>query len=347
MSTTLYRSHSLEKSGDTISGSMTLWEDAPVSPFDVGDSFRPVENGPALTVDKVSIKDNVIGELNGKTLRQWEITIEGSNSPSENTAAHISYSFSIEEAEGYDIHSGSMTVINEGNAPALSINTGERFFIPGIGTVLCSKVSGNDDFSDNGTHVWTVTYEGSDKVLSEHEHSEDNVQYSLTIEKNSDGVTVYSGSMEITSTGTQPSISVNVGDTFSLPLVGSLTCTRVHSSNLDTGTWSAVIEGSRRSNDHGSGQYDALPDTETAITYEINGSTVRSVSGEFIALKRSETPITKKTITLYTKDFSAVATPGCEYEGGIATSENIIKETIKDNGTVISSYYKHTIEVEA
>ena len=38
---------------------------------------------------------------------------------------------------------------------------------------------------------------------------------------------------------------------------------------------------------------------------------------------------------------------GETYQGGIALSENIIKESTKVNGVETGSYYKHTIEVEA
>ena len=172
MTDKLYRSYSLNKSIDGYSGSITLWEDYPVSPLNIGDTFYPVDNGPALIVEKISIKDNVIGERGGKPFRQWEITIEGSSS---------------------------------------------------------------------GT---------------------------------------------------------------------------------------------------------SLPDSESSITYELNGSTVRSVSGEFIALRRSENPITKKSITVYSASPEPIAAPGETYEGGIVTSENIIKEAIKNNGGLSASYYKHSIEVE-
>ena len=74
---------------------------------------------------------------------------------------------------------------------------------------------------------------------------------------------------------------------------------------------------------------------------------VRSVDGELIALRRSTTPITKKTITEYTNTVAAVATPGSTYQGGTVLSESISKETIKENGVVISTYYRHTIEVES
>ena len=173
MTDKLYRSYSLVFSNEGYSGSITLWEDSPVSPLNIGDTFYPLHDGPALIVEKISIKDNVIGEVGGKPFRQWEITIEGSSS---------------------------------------------------------------------GT---------------------------------------------------------------------------------------------------------SLPDPEASISYELNGSTVRSVSGEFIALRRSNNPITKKSITVYSDSFDPITSPGNIYKGGIVISENIIQETIRNNGIITAQYYKHSIEVEA
>ena len=133
-----------------------------------------------------------------------------------------------------------------------------------------------------------------------------------------------------------------------MPLIGEVTCTRIQTNNTAINTWSVVIEGSRGgSSSDGSGETTSLPETEAVITYEINGSTVRSITGEFIALRRSLTPITKKSITVYTHTVDPVATPGSIYSGGIVTSENISQETVKNNGIVTGSYYRHVIEVEA
>ena len=336
----LYQSHSIEKNQNSTSGTLTLWEDTPVSPFDVGDTFKPIPNGPLLTVEKVGIKDNVIGVSNGKLLRQWEITVEGSNSPSENSITHVKYNFSISPEE----KSGSMEVTNKGDSPAISLNVGDTFSIPGIGEVFCSSVKGNDAYDEAGVHSWSIIYEGSNKTVVQ----EADVKYSLNIEHNSDGFTVYSGSKEFTCSGTAPAVDIHIGDTFTLPLIGELTCTRISSSNIDANSWSVVIEGSRGGSSSGDGDDDtSLPDNDTVITREINGSTVRTVNGEFIALRRSLSPIVKKTITVYSSTLDPIATPGNFYQGGIVLSENIIKETIKNNGVVTNSYYKHTLEIEA
>ena len=264
----LFRSHSLEKSsndGDVItSGSITLWEDQPVSPFDVGDTFTPIPDGPPLIVKDVNIVDNVIGTVAGKVVRQWQISVKGDNDGS------------------------------------------------------------------NG-------------------QSSSDTKYSFGIEKNSDGVTVYSGTKEVAYSGDNPNPNISLGDSFSLPVIGNLTCTKVSGNDDGSGNWTFSIEGSRTGSSSSGGQQDTqhLPDDEVTLSYEINGSTVRTVAGELIALKRSETPILRKTITVYSASDSLIATIGNTYQGGIALSENISLETIKNNGIVTSSYYKHIIEVEA
>ncbi len=171
----LYKSYSLEKSSDNsrviTSGSLTYWSDTPTSTYSIGDDFRPVPEAPLMKVAKVSIKDSVIGEHCGLPVRQWQITVEGSNDTS-------------------------------------------------------------------------------------------------------------------------------------------------------------------------------LPANEQSIEYELNGVTARTVDGEFVVLRRSSTPITRKSITVCTSTNTAVVLPGATYEGGIVTSVNIVKETTKINGADLGTYYKQTIEVE-
>ena len=262
----LYRSYSLEKDSNGISGSLTYYNDSPSSSFDVGDSFRPVSSGPLLNVSRVSIKDNVIGIESGKVKRQWQITVEGSTdsvSATSSSSSDIRYKFTIEDNK----NSGSMEVVNKGNSPAISLNIGDTFNIPGIGQVICTQVSGSDDYNDNGSHTWTVTYEGSSNVDSDSDDPD----------------------------------------------------------NPDKN----------------------LPNNEETISYELNGSTVRTVAGELIVLRRSATPITRKNITVYTDSANSVATIGSTYNGGIALSESIAHEVIKSDGVITNSYYKHDIEVES
>ena len=247
MTDKLYRSHSLEFSDDGTSGSLTIWEDSPVSPFNVGDTFRPVPQSPELIVDKVSIKDNVIGEFNGKTLRQWEITIEGSNFQDEqqqDTQTHIKYNFNISENE----KSGTMEVINTGDNPAVTLDIGDTFSVPGIGEVTCVKVSGNDSYDDNNLHSWTVTYEGSDNPEQiQDDDALPETKYSLSIEKDNDGDIQKSGSMSVVNTGNAPVFNVSVGDNFSVPGIGQIKCTKVSASddysNSGNHRWTVNYEG--------------------------------------------------------------------------------------------------------
>lgn len=535
MTDNLYRSYHLEKSqsdsGIVTSGSLITWENNPVSSLDVGDTFRPVPNGPLLTVKKVSIDDNVIGVVAGKTVRQWQISVEGDNETSQDTQdtqTHVLYNFGINADE----HSGTMEITNTGDAPAVTLSIGDLFNVPGVGRITCVNIKGSDSYDDNGNHVWTITYEGSDvpqessdsdddaipetkynlaiekdsdgliqksgskvvvsegsspafdiqvgstfsipgignvtcskvsggddytasgahrwtmtyegyindseqgetpstgsqdtkyhfsveknssgdlthsgsveistitdtppsayqvgstinipgignvtcvkvsgsdsytengrrkwvivyeatddsESISDPEQQEASVQYSFDIETNSDGVTIYSGTKEISYHGDSPAPGISLGDTFSVPVVGTLICTKVSGSDDGSDNWTFIIEGSRGGNESSGseGQEDtSLPDSEISLSYELNGVTVRTVDGNFVALRRSETPITKKSIIVYSNSENITAVPGSTYQGGIVVSENVVKETIKQDNVVISTYYKHTIEVEA
>lgn len=307
-----------------------------------------------VTCSKVSASD----DYTDSGVHRWTMTYEGyihsqsgegDDEQPDTQDANNKYSFSIEQdSTGGITHSGSVEITSAGNSPSFAHEVGANINLPGIGEVTCTKISGSDSYTDTGKRKWTVVYEGADNSQSG-ATGEAGVKYTLNIENDSDGVTVYSGSKEISCTGQSPVVSVAMGDTFTLPLIGDVTCTRIHSSN-EGNIWAVVIEGSRSggSSGEGGGNDDSsLPETETTITYEINGDTVRTVEGEFVALRRSNTPITKKTITVCTSTAEAVALPGTTYEGGIVTSENVIKETIKSNGVTTGSYYKHTIEVES
>ena len=129
----LFRSHSLEKSSNEgkvlTSGAITLWEDQPVSPLDVGDTFQPVPNGPILTVDRVNINDNVIGINAGKPVRQWQISIEGSDKLEADSSER--HSFSIEQDNDNLIHSGSVSKSVTGDTPPLSISVAREIIVAG------------------------------------------------------------------------------------------------------------------------------------------------------------------------------------------------------------------------
>ncbi|MBR0315697.1 MAG: hypothetical protein IJQ99_02385 [Synergistaceae bacterium] len=572
--TALYNSYSVEKTADEISGSMTIWQDLPSSPYDIGDTFRPVPNGPLLNVNRVNISDNVIGELNGKPLRQWQVIIEGSTEEQATGDTNIKYNFNMSSDE----KSGSMEVTNKGNAPIFSLNIGDNFEVPGVGFVKCTAIHGSDSYNDNGIHIWTTNYEGVAGLENDDDTTE--TKYSLSIAKDEK-----SGSMEVTNKGNSPQIEMQVGQSFNVPGLGSIKCTGIKSSNSfnehGVQSWTVTYEGSQGDPDvnadikysftinsknkgsgsmevvntgdspvfslhvrerfyipgvgyvkctsiHGSDSYDTngkhtwtttyegeqetidldvyndkynisiekdkssgslevvkrspalehtvggmfslpgigsvkctgvrlsnsfndngeqswtityegeseeeqkkkyptkysfsydgenktgsmevtsessepniehdiestftiphlgqvkctnvrtsggepidedkdlylwtvtyegfvvendssskLPEEETTTTYELNGITVRTVAGEFLALRRSQTPIKRQSIITYTRNDSAVASIGQSYKGGIAISENVVKEIIKVNGIKKTERYKHTVEVES
>ena len=93
---------------------------------------------------------------------------------------------------------------------------------------------------------------------------------------------------------------------------------------------------------------EEVDDDDLAIStsYELNGSIAYTVDGDIVALRRSETPITKSSITTYTDSADRITTPGDVYQGGIVLSESVMQETVKNNNVLIHSYYKHTIEIE-
>ena len=339
MSDALYNSYSLEKTSEEISGSMTIWQDNPSSPYDIGDTFRPVPDAPLLNVRKVNISDNVIGEVNGKPFRQWQVVIEGSTGEHTNSDTNIKYTFDISSDET----SGSMEVINKGNAPAFSLSVGKNFNVPGIGSVKCTSIKGSDNYDENGLHTWTTTYEGASAGTGE-DDDEDNIGTKYSLSVSADEKTA---SMEVTNKGSSPSINKNVGDTFTVPgLAGYIKCTSVKASNSynehGVQSWNVTYEGTT-----GEDEETSTPENEISFSYELNGTTVRTIDGEFLALRRSTTPITKKSIVIYNDSQNSVVTIGSNYEGGIAISENIIKEEISKNGVKLKSYYKHTIEVES
>ena len=265
MTEKLHRSYNLEKTkgtdGVTTSGSLSFWEDSPVSPLDIGDEFQPVPGGPKLKVSKVGIADSVVGERFGRPFRQWQITIEGDSSVSVGDDTGVKYTFSIEKQDtGLVIKNGTMEVTNDGDAPALNIAIGALFSVPGIGAVVCTKINGGDSQKSDGTKRWAVTYDGA---------------------------------------------------------------------KVDTSS--------------GTGK----PEDTDSVSYELNGVTARSVSGEFIALRRSASAVIKKSLTLYTAGAAPLSTPGGGYSGGIATSEKVTKESVKVGGVEVGVYYRHDIEVES
>lgn len=281
----------------------------------------------------------------------WTVVYESTPEQSTQTQP-IKYSLNIDKDGDLFVKSGSKQVVNEGETPTLDIDVGDAFDIPGLGEVTCTRISASDEYSENGTQIWNVTYETNNKQSHD-------IKYSFTIDKNGEA-SVSSGSMQITNTGDEPVLSTKVGETFNIPGLGEVTCTNitVNDEYSDSGVhiWNVTYESkssSSASESSGgdtsgdtSGDSSSMPEDESSVSYELNGSTAYTVSGDVLVLRRSKNPIMKKSITKYTDSQTRLTSPGSTYEGGIALSESIVKETIKNNNVVTKTYYKHTIEIE-
>ena len=223
----LFRSHSLEKSSNegkvVTSGALTIWEDKPVSPLDVGDTFQPVPNGPVLTVKRVNIDDNVIGLNAGRPVRQWQISIEGNDEI--DSSALERHTFSIEQDDDNVIHSGSISKAVTSDTPPPSISVGSLIDIPGVGIIKCSKISGSDDFNEYGQRVWHLTYEGTDAPQSSGLDDALNTKYSFTIDNE------HSGSMQVVNEGDTPAVTLGIGSQFRIPGIGEVTCSKISGSD--------------------------------------------------------------------------------------------------------------------
>ncbi len=328
-------------SSSVSSGSMQVINqgDSPNFSLNVGEAFNIPGLG-NVTCTSISASD----EVSDSGTRQWNVVYESSALRSQQPK----YSLSIDKDGSSSISSGSMQVVNIGDAPNLSLNVGDTFNIPGLGNVVCTNISASDEYSDSGIRRWNVTYESS-AVQSQQP------KYSFSININGEAVS-RSASMQVINEGDSPSLLYNVGDYFRIPGLGNVICTNISASDeySDGGVrlWTVTYESSTTSTSgggEGGGEstYSSGSSQNNSVSYEFNGSVVRSVDGTLIALRRSTSPVLRKTITVYNDSNEQIATLGDTYQGGIAVSETIIKEDTTVNGVVTSSHYKHDIEVEA
>ena len=213
---------------------------------------------------------------------------------------------------------------------------------------------------------WLITLDGyiqKSTVLMQGEEPAVEViinSYSISVEKLENRDTLFKISIETINYGDAPEIkcSIGKGDSESseassnffadIPGVPApFTCTNYSYSDtfneLNLQVWTVVYEGFAIVPHE-----EEVDDDDLAIStsYELNGSIAYTVDGDIVALRRSETPITKSSITTYTDSADRITTPGDVYQGGIVLSESVMQETVKNNNVLIHSYYKHTIEIE-
>ena len=271
------------------------------------------------------------------------------------------------DADGAIVTSGAMSYWAD--EPVSSYAVGDTFRPVGAqGPALkVTRVSISDEVI--GTRMgkpvrqWHIEVE-SDGTVTGGGDETTRARWTFEKSKDDDGLTHMSGSVELIIDGDDPSpFSMELGDTFGSKLTDvpiedmkSLKCTRVSASDewTDKGVrrWTVTYDGAKVA--PASGDILVPTDTEETISYEINGRTTRAVDGTFVVLKRSSSPVERRSLVRYWEEESGgknKTTLGSAYEElgielGIVVSERVTKETIKENGVVIGSYWRHDIEVE-
>ena len=149
--------------GRTVrSGSLTLWSPTPESDYSIGDNFAPIP-GKSIEVTGLSISDQVIGKaFDGSLRRLWRITVTGDESIPGGGVDTVNYSFSkAKDDRGIVIISGSMTKTSTSEHPPVMPNIEDKFIVPYIGEVTCTKVNGTQSAPPGEQPSWSITVDGS------------------------------------------------------------------------------------------------------------------------------------------------------------------------------------------
>ena len=264
------------------------------------------------------------------------------------------------DADGAIVTSGSLSYWAD--EPVSSYAVGDTFQPIGAygPTLVVTRVSMSDDVV--GTRLgrpvrqWQITVESEGTSTGAGDAARARWTYEMS--KDDNGLIHHRGSVELKIDGDPLVFEMELGDEFGKKLTDVpiedmkiLLCTRVSASDewTDKGVrrWTVTYDGAKVA--PASGGSLVPTDTEETISYEINGRTTRAVDGTFVVLRRSLDPVERRSLVRYWGEESGggnKTTLGSAYEGGIAVSERVTKETIKENGVVIGSYWRHDIEVE-
>ena len=264
------------------------------------------------------------------------------------------------DADGAIVTSGSLSYWAD--EPVSSYAVGDTFQPIGAygPTLVVTRVSMSDDVvgmrMGRPVRQWQITVESEGTSTGAGDAARARWTYEMS--KDDNGLVYHRGSVELKNDGDAPIFKMSLGDEFgkklTVPIGGmsDLKCTRVSASDewTDKGVrrWTVTYDGAKVA--PASGDSLVPTDTEETISYEINGRTTRAVDGTFVVLRRSILPVTRRSLVRYSEEESGgknETTLGSAYEGlGIAVSERVTKETIKENGVVIGAYWRHDIEVE-
>jgi hypothetical protein len=151
--------------------------------------------------------------------------------------------------------------------------------------------------------------------------------------------------MTKTSDSDDPPEMPDIEDTFAVPYIGNVKCTKVNGSQSvppgDPPSWSVTVEGATVVLDG-----DISQGNEETTEYTTNGTITRDVAGNIVALLRSSSPQISKGFTIYNQSTARIATPGQLYQGMICTSESISAEDISVDGVKVAAFVRHEIQVE-
>ena len=84
---------------------------------------------------------------------------------------------------------------------------------------------------------------------------------------------------------------------------------------------------------------------EESESRELNGSVETAVDGTTVILRRSKTPRTTRSISVYGESLSCPVTVGGLYEGGTVTSTRSSRQDILSGGVLVKTLYRYDIEV--
>ena len=175
-------------------------------------------------------------------------------------------------------------------------------------------------------------------------------QYSVEVEQVSDEALLFKVSLECRCFEDDLTLPYDFGDNIELPGVPVPLSCKQYSFKHDYDDigfpyWGIFYDA--QAIYYPNGEPEPPLQLDISTSYELNGTTVRSVDGQFVALRRSLDPIVRKSISFLSDDPEPAVTLGDTYEGGIALSENIVAEEVSVNDVSLGKKYRHNIEVEA
>ena len=183
----------------------------------------------------------------------WTMTYEGTSLESVDPSTQITYTFdksleanglvhltltmnaiktgdtppSVETPSGGDPSSGN----NSENEPPFNIQLKDPLEIEGIGTGLCTKISGGKEFDEYGLPRWNMSYEFVFVQLQEDHDEEGYANYTFDVTRDDNGLIYKTGTMEIVQVldgDDEPTFNPpKVSETITVPGVGDLVCTKV------------------------------------------------------------------------------------------------------------------------